>query len=90
MSESTGDSPADYVVSAAERDRTILLDLVHGRYYGLNDVGTRIWDLLCEGADRNTIVLQVAEQYAISHDTVAHDVEAFVTALAERQLVKPR
>ena len=41
---------------------TVLLDLASEQYFGLDAVGTRIWQLLGEGADREEPVSQEPEQ----------------------------
>ena len=38
----------------------VILDLVSGTYFGLNEVGTRVWRLVDEGRDPSQIVDVVA------------------------------
>ena len=48
-----------HVSSARHGDTTVLLDVNRGRYYTLNQVGGRIWELLARGSlygDRKSVV----------------------------------
>jgi len=80
--------PASYVVSASEADRTILLDISHGRYYGLNDVAGRAWFLLCEGASLPMIVSRLADEFEVSRSVVEHDLAELLVALKEHGLLQ--
>jgi hypothetical protein len=65
----------------------VLLDVDSGRYYALDDVGGRIWQL-CDGS---RTVAQIAEVVGDEYDTtgvaVQEDVVAFVSELASESLL---
>ena len=53
-------------VLAQELDgETVLLDLSGERFFGLDEVSTRIWQLLGEGADEAAIVDRLLEEYDV-------------------------
>ena len=47
-------TPEPHVVSVVQDTDTALLDVRSERYFTLNEVGTRIWELLAEGASLST------------------------------------
>ena len=65
----------------------ILLQLEEGMYFGLDPVGTRLWQLMAErGALRD--VLDVARQeFDVDPSTLERDLLALVRQLAEKKLL---
>jgi hypothetical protein len=66
----------------------VLLDLVTGTYFGLNAVGTRIWQLLDAGREQADIVNVLAGEYDAAPPTIAADVERLIAELKARRLIK--
>jgi len=64
-----------------------ILDAPSGRFYTLNDVGARVWDLLCEGATLASIVGQLEREYDVSVDVLHADVERLLGELANAGLI---
>ncbi len=70
-------------------DEAVLLDLDFGQYYGLNSVGTRIWQLLGDGHSPSSICDHVVREFKVSEGEAVADVEALIeTLLARRLLVR--
>lgn len=65
----------------------VILDLVSGTYFGLNEVGTRVWRLVDEGRDASQIVDVVAAEYQADRATIARDVERLLDDLRTRRLI---
>ena len=65
----------------------VILDLASGMYFGLNEVGTRVWRLVDEGRDAAQIVDIVASEYQVDRETVARDVERLLDDLSARRLI---
>ncbi|HEX8272800.1 MAG TPA: PqqD family protein [Longimicrobiaceae bacterium] len=78
---------AEQVVSAAEGDRTVLLDPLAGEYYGLDEVGTRVWELLPAHPTAAALAERLFEEYDAPRDTLAADAAALLGKLAEVKLV---
>ena len=74
--------PSPHVRSVVHGDRTVLLDLRRGRYYSLDGVGTRVWELLQAGADVPAIVAQIGEEFEAPAEVIVKDVEALLQRLA--------
>jgi hypothetical protein len=67
----------------------VILDLATGTYFGLNEVGTRVWQLLDEGRDLSQVVETVALEYHADRATIARDVTRLIEDLQARRLVVP-
>jgi hypothetical protein len=65
----------------------VILDLASGTYFGLNDVGTRVWQLVEFGKDAAEIVDVVASEYDADRETIARDVGRLLDQLASRRLI---
>lgn len=78
---------AEQVVSAAEGDRTVLLDPVQGEYFGLDEVGSRIWELLPAHPTAAVLADRLFEEYEAPRETLAADAARLLGELAARKLV---
>lgn len=65
----------------------VLLDPDRGVYYGLNEVGTRIWALLAEGSSREQIEAQLVAEYDTSLESVRIDLQNLLAELLEHGLI---
>ena len=66
----------------------VLLELSRGVYYGLDEIGTRIWNLLGEGRSLQETVAALVDEYDVSDAQGAEDVLRLVTELEERRLLE--
>lgn len=67
--------------------QAVILDLSSGLYFGLNDVGTRIWTLMAEGLDISAIVQALAREFDADVSTIERDVRDLVDVLKSRNLI---
>lgn len=84
-----------YLVSADAvfRDlggEAVILDLASGTYYGLNEVGTRIWSLLAEGRGEGAIAAALTDEYEVTLEDALRHVRALVADLLARRLILER
>jgi hypothetical protein len=82
-------APSPHAVSVTQGTDTALLDVISERYYTLNAVGTRIWELLTQGTAVTVIIELLAEEYAAPIHAIQEDTWALLTALQKAGLVKP-
>ena len=66
---------------------SVLLDIASENYFGLNQVGTRIWQLLDGGSDLRSAYDAVLAEYDVPAEQLEHDVIALVGQLADAGLV---
>lgn len=65
----------------------VLLDLGSGTYFGLNEVGTRIWQMIEAGLDETAITSALADEYAAERAGIAADVARLLGELRARRLI---
>lgn len=80
---------SDSVVSAELGEEAVLLNVESGTYFGLDEVGTRIWHLLAEGRDEAAIARALQDEYDVDAAMLRADVAAFLELLAAKGLARP-
>ena len=65
----------------------VLLDLASESYFGLDDVGTRIWQLLKEHGGLRTVFDTMLDEYVVEPARLAEDLLKHVGDLADAGLV---
>jgi hypothetical protein len=76
------------VVCAELDDEAVLLDVETGIYYGLDTVGTRIWNLLAQGAASQQILDHLLVEYDVDPDRLQADLSAFMSLLETKGLTR--
>jgi hypothetical protein len=66
----------------------VLLETVTGRYYGLNEVGTRMWALIQDHGEIGAVCHALLAEYDVPEDRLREDLGYFVETLAARGLLK--
>jgi Coenzyme PQQ synthesis protein D (PqqD) len=66
----------------------VLLDLRSQRYFGLDEVGTRIWQLLSELGRREGVLERLLEEFEVDRQTLARDLEGFLARLETAELIE--
>ena len=76
-------------VFAQEVDgETVLLDMDSENYFGLDEVGTVIWQAMQENENLKDVLVVLLEQYDVKEDILEKDLLAFTTSLEKSGLVK--
>ncbi len=67
----------------------VVLDLIEGKYYTFNPVGTKIWRFIADD-DYNLISFadDMVEKYEIKRQTVLDDIEKFLHKMISAKLIK--
>ena len=68
-------------------EETVILDLESGKYFSLNSVGGRVWELIQSGKSLKQICDVLIEQYDASREVLERDVLALASDLVEKKLV---
>lgn len=68
-------------------EETVLLHLGTERYYGLDEVGSRFWQLLQEYQTLDPIVAALRREYEVDETALRGDLERLVDELAELGLI---
>lgn len=80
-------APSPQALESSVGDETVLLHLGNDTYYGLDDVGTRIWALLKEGAALPAIRDRLATEYEVEPATVEADMRRFLGDLLAHDIL---
>lgn len=77
------------VTHATLDGRVVLLKLGTEAYFSLDEVGSRIWQLLEAGEDVDAIVRQLLDEYDVEPARLHADVVELLEKLAARDLIEP-
>lgn len=77
------------LVSTELEGETVTMSILHGEYYGLGGIGSRIWELLQQPHSEDDLVRQLCQEYEVDEQRCATDVQAFVLQLQGKGLIHP-
>jgi len=78
---------SDQVLCQKVGGETVLLDLASEQYFGLDEVGTRFWELLVSSTTFDEIVNLMANEYEVSHAQIEIDLKELLLRLSAEGLV---
>ena len=67
---------------------TVLLDLASENYFGLDAVGTRIWQLLNEGRTGSDLIDTLLDEYEVEREVLERDISELLNRLSEAGLIE--
>jgi len=79
---------ADTVFAQEVDGEMVLLDMESENYFGLDEVGTSIWQAMQENETLKEVLAELLEQYEVEEEMLQNDLFAFVGKLEESGLVK--
>jgi hypothetical protein len=82
-----GYAPNADVYSQTLSGEAVLLDVRTGRYWGLDEIGTRIWELLERSYTIEAVIGTLSEEYHADLAVLAEDTRAFVETLIAAGLI---
>jgi hypothetical protein len=68
-------------------DGAVLLNLQTKRYFSLNETGTRIWEMVQQTADEETIVATLLGEYDVEETMARSEVRRILDELIDAQLI---
>ncbi len=77
----------DEMLSNKMDNELILLSLQNDRYFGLNEVGTRIWELLEKPVTLDELTEKLAGEYHIAPETCRKELASFIADMTEKKLI---
>ena len=81
---------AEDVVFQELDGEAVLLNMRTGIYFGLNPMGTRIWQLLSEHGEVKTVTTMLLDEYNVSEDQLRNHLSDFIEQLQSKGLVEVR
>lgn len=77
----------DNVMYEKLEGRIVILNLDTERYHSLNEVGSRIWELLVEGCDSTATVAQLLNEFEVAEHELRVDAATLIEHLVEAGLL---
>jgi len=75
------------VVGSRIEDRMALMSIRNGAYYGMDPVGSRVWDLLAQSVRVSDVCERLLGEFEVDRATCERQVLAFVQQLADAGLL---
>ena len=66
---------------------SVLLNLSSGIYFGLDEVGTRIWKLLEQPLTATSIAVTISNEYDVQFDRCAREVLVLIEDMSKANLI---
>lgn len=66
----------------------VILDLQQEQYFGLNDVGTRLWQLVSAGRNTDEIMETLLSEFDVDEVTLRSDIGGLIQQLTAAKLVR--
>lgn len=88
VTESTTVVATDDQLSTTVDGEAVLLQLESGRYYGFNEVASRIWELVQKPRTMSEIRAEILDTYDVSPEQCTRDVRSVLSEMAAADLVE--
>lgn len=80
-------TPAPDAADSSVGDETVILHLGNNTYYGLDPLGTRIWEQLKDGQQPSAIRVSLLAEYDVSADVLDADMRKFLIDLVTHEIL---
>jgi hypothetical protein len=74
-------------ISGRLHDELVMMDIEQGKYFSLNPVATRIWDLLENYLGIDELCSQLMEEYDVDSEQCTNEVEEYLKEMMKLGLV---
>jgi len=64
-----------------------MMSVEKGKYYGLDDPGSRIWELIATPVTVKEVIEALLKEYTVEEDTCLRDVSIFLSKLTSEGLI---
>jgi hypothetical protein len=65
----------------------VMLSIENSEYYGMDKIGSRIWELLEQPLSLNELLGKLMEEYEVSDQKCKDDTLAFINKLKDKKLI---
>ena len=69
-------------------DEVVMMHIKTGKYYGLDDIGSRIWELMENKIQVKTIIEQLLKEYNVDEQECEKDVLELLEQLESNNLIE--
>lgn len=81
-------TPSQQVLFRELDGESVLLDLRSQKYFGLDEVGTRIWQLLGELQDVEAVQAALLDEFEVAPERLHRDLRSLLDQLAADRLIE--
>ncbi|MGD8781906.1 MAG: lasso peptide biosynthesis PqqD family chaperone [Ignavibacteria bacterium] len=67
---------------------TVMMSLEKGNYYGMNLIGSRIWEIVKEPKPVNEIVDELLKEYSVEKEQCVEDVTSYINKLLDENIIE--
>jgi hypothetical protein len=78
------------IVTAQLDGNAVMMSIDNGKYYGMNEIGTVIWDTIEKPVGVEQLVHILADQFYVSKERCQTEVIAFLTKLYNENLIETK
>jgi len=76
------------IVSSDMDGEMVMMSIMNGEYYGIDAIGSHIWQLLDEQISIEDLCTKLCEIYDVDVEECRRDVDAFLTKMLEHKIVQ--
>ncbi len=80
-------SQIEEIVASDIDGETVMMSVENGKYYGLDDIGSRIWELIERPVKVSDLNNTLIERYDIDRETCERDVLKFLNGLDDDRIL---
>jgi len=80
-------SQIEEIVASDIDGETVMMSIENGEYYGLDDIGSRIWELIEKPVRVSDLIDTLLERFDVDRETCEKDVLKFLNELNEDKIV---
>lgn len=80
-------SKTEGVVLAELDGKVVMMSIENGQYYGLDEVGSIIWEMMSEPVQVKNVIDRLMQEYEVTREECEKDVMAFLEKLYEKKLI---
>ena len=85
---STTVQASDDVVVSQLDDEIVMMSIEKGAYYGLDEIGSRVWELLAAPRTVSEICDTLVQEYDVARAQCEQDMQEWFTELAGEDLIR--
>lgn len=68
-------------------EEVVMLSIQNSEYYGLNEIGSHIWEMIEKPVQVETLMLQLIEEYEVERRQAESDILALLNDLYNKKIV---
>ena len=76
------------IISTKIDDETVMMDTNFEHYFGIKEVGARIWEILEHPTTLDELCEKLISEFDVSGEQCKQDILPFLTDLAEHEMVR--